>query len=90
MRVVIANPEEEARIAEIEPGLESLQAVVGGWIELWAVDGAASIHVGQSAWVSGWEFDRLYLKRCRRVSAEAVPVNWHRALDRYAEKEVAS
>lgn len=67
--------------------------VVGRWREdgrITRYDGAASIQVGQSAWVSGWEFDRLYLKRCRRVSAESVPVNWHRALDRYAEKEVAS
>ena len=69
--------------------------VIGRWREDGRVtryDGAASIHVGQSAWVSGWEFSVDYIRRrCRRVQPEAVPANWHRTLDRYiVESEVAS
>ena len=66
--------------------------VTGIWREEGRVtryDGAASITVGQSACVIGWEFDRSYLHRCRRIDAAAVPAEWHRALDRYTESEVA-
>lgn len=61
--------------------------VVGLWREegrITRYDGAASIQIGQSRWVSGWEFDRFYLKnRCRRVTSDVVPAEWHRSLDRY-------
>ncbi len=59
MRVVIANPEETAQIADIEPGLESLQAVVGGWIELWAVDGPAHFICNEEGRIEGLPFNRF-------------------------------
>ena len=59
MRVIIANPGEEARIAEIEPGLESLQAVIGGWIELWAIDGAAHFLCNEEGRINGMPLNRF-------------------------------
>lgn len=58
MRVLIANPGEPAQVADLDPGLESLQAVVGGWIELWAVDGAANFLCNDEGRIMGLPFNR--------------------------------
>lgn len=67
--------------------------VVGVWREDGRVvryNGAASVIVGQSTAVIGWEFDVDYLRqRCRRVDTSAIPSNWRQALDRYIDEEVA-
>ena len=67
--------------------------VVGVWKEDGQVsrfDGAASVVIGQARHVIGWEFDVAYVRRCRRVTADAVPAQWHQSLDRYIDSEVIS
>lgn len=59
MRVVIARPEEDAQVADIAPGLESLQAVVGGYIELWAIDGAAAFLCNEEGRLNGMPLNRF-------------------------------
>ena len=58
MRVIIANPGESARVTEIDPGLHSLQAVVGGFIELWAVDGPAHFLCNEEGRLEDLPFNR--------------------------------
>ena len=59
MRVIIANPGESARVTEIDSGLHSLQAVVGGFIELWAVDGPAHFLCNEEGRLEGLPFNRF-------------------------------
>lgn len=59
MRVVIAKPGERAYMTEIEPGLASLQAVVAGDIELWAVDGAANFLCNDEGRINGLSLNRV-------------------------------
>lgn len=59
MRVVIAQPGERAYVADIAPGLASLQAVVGGWVELWAVDGAAHFLGHEEGRINGMDLNRF-------------------------------
>ena len=67
--------------------------VTGLWREdgqITRYDGAASLTFAASHQVIGWEFPIAYVRRLRRVATEAVPVEWHRSLDRYIEEEVSS
>ena len=59
MRAVIANPGEPAHISDIQPGLESLQAVVGGLLELWAIDGLAHFLCNEEGRLVGLPFNRF-------------------------------
>lgn len=59
MRVVIANPGERAVVTDIDPGLASLQRVVGGWIEQWAVDGAAHFLCNEEGRLTGLPLNRF-------------------------------
>ncbi|NMP24498.1 DUF3846 domain-containing protein [Sulfobacillus harzensis] len=59
MRVVIANPGKRAYVADIDPGLESMQRVVGGLIELWAVDGAAHFLCNEEGRLIGLPLNRF-------------------------------
>ena len=63
MQVVIANPGEAPVITEIADGLESYQTVVGGWIELWAVDGPAHFICNEEGVLEGLPFNRLVTLR---------------------------
>ncbi len=67
MQVVIANPGEAPVITEIADGLESKQAVAGGWIELWAVDGAAHFICNEEGRINGMPFNRLVTLRNGKV-----------------------
>jgi hypothetical protein len=58
MRMVLANPGELARIVEGSGGLAALQAMVGGLIELWAVDGPAGFLGNDEARLLGLPFNR--------------------------------
>lgn len=63
MQVVIANPGEAPVITEIVNSLEAKQAVVGGWIELWAVDGSAHFICNEEGRLNGMPFNRLVTLR---------------------------
>lgn len=59
MHVVIARPGEPAQTTDIAGDLASLQAAVGGWIELWAVDGPAAFLGNDKARLLAMPFNRF-------------------------------
>lgn len=59
MRVLIAKPGEEAQVVELSPGIASIQEVVGGWVERWAVDGNAHFMCNEDGKRLDLDFNRF-------------------------------
>jgi hypothetical protein len=58
MRVIIANPDQDPCETTVESGLHALQAAVGGYIELWAVDGDVCFICNEEGRINGMPFNR--------------------------------
>lgn len=58
MKVVIVEPMKEARIAEIDSKLESMQKIVGGYIEVLTISDGICIVCNEEGKIDGLELNR--------------------------------
>lgn len=57
-RVLVANPGEEVEVRNIPADLESMQAVVDGYIELWAIEDHVHFVCNDEGRINGMPFNR--------------------------------
>lgn len=55
LKVVLVEPRKEARVVEIEHSLESMQKIVGGYIETFQLDDEVFIICNEEAKMGGFE-----------------------------------
>lgn len=78
MKALIVTPEGERRVEDIDPGLDTLQGLVGGYIEAAPTDGSVTVYVNEEGKLTGLPYNEvgtaLYYKLAPFMAGQDVLV----------------